>query len=63
MTVQVPGKVYAMDLHENSLVVALSDRQNWILDVRKMKTPVQRRTSSLRYMTRAVACMPNGKGK
>jgi len=63
-TRQLPERVYDMDISEDSqkIVVGMAGRQNEIYDLRKMDEPLQRRESSLKYMTRAVACMQNGTG-
>jgi cell cycle arrest protein BUB3 len=58
----VPERVYAMDLVKNTLVVAMASRLFHIYDVRKMDRPTQERESSLKYMTRSVACMLDGQG-
>ncbi len=63
-------RVYAMDAAGNSLVVALAGRLVNVYDMRQMVEtkdpdsvpPGQRRESSLRFMTRTVACMRDGKG-
>lgn len=57
-----PERVYALDHVNNTLVVALASRLFHIYDVRKMDTPAQQRESSLKYMTRSLACMPDGEG-
>ncbi|KAF9005952.1 WD40 repeat-like protein [Cyathus striatus] len=57
-----PERVYAMDLVNNTLVVAMASRIFSIYDIRKMDAPTQQRESSLKYMTRSVACMPDGEG-
>ena len=57
-----PNKVFAMDVVQNKLVFAMAGRHVYIYDVRNMQEPVQRRESSLKYMTRCVRCMPNGAG-
>jgi len=51
-----------MDLVGNTLVVAMASRLFQIWDVRNMQSPVSQRESSLKYMTRAVACMSDQKG-
>lgn len=51
-----------MDLVGNNLVVAMGGRKINIYDVRRMEKPSQERDSSLRFMTRALACMPSGEG-
>ena len=57
-----PERIYALDHVNNSLVVAMASRLFHIYDIRKMGTPAQERESSLKYMTRSLACMPNGEG-
>jgi len=63
-TCDLSERVYDMDISEQSqkLVVGMAGRQNEIYDLRKMDEPLQKRESSLKYMTRAVACMHNGSG-
>ncbi|KAK7685502.1 hypothetical protein QCA50_011366 [Cerrena zonata] len=58
----LPERVYQMDLVNNNLVVAMASRLFHIYDIRKMDGPAQTRDSSLRFMTRAVACMADGQG-
>jgi len=60
-THQVPERVYQMDLVNHTLVVAMASRLFYIYDVRKMDSP-QSKESSLKFMTRAVACMSDGQG-
>ncbi|KAL5641582.1 hypothetical protein ACGC1H_001902 [Rhizoctonia solani] len=55
-------RVYRMDMVGTKLVVGLAGRLVHIYDVRKMDTPLQIRESSLKYMTRAIACMLDGQG-
>lgn len=50
-----------MDLVNNTLVVAMASRLFHIYDIRKMDSP-QSRESSLKFMTRALACMADGQG-
>ena len=57
-----PERIYALDHVNNSLVVAMASRLFHIYDIRKMGTAAQERESSLKYMTRSLACMPNGEG-
>jgi hypothetical protein len=52
-----------MDLVGHTLVVAMASRLFQIWDVRNMQSPVSQRESSLKYMTRAVACMSDQKGQ
>lgn len=58
----LPERIYHMDLAGHTLVVAMASRLFQIWDVRNMQSPVSQRESSLKYMTRAVACMSNQKG-
>ncbi|EIN08222.1 WD40 repeat-like protein [Punctularia strigosozonata HHB-11173 SS5] len=58
----VPERVYALDLVKNTLVVAMASRLFHIFDIRKMDRPTQERESSLKYMTRSLACMVDGQG-
>ncbi|KAH9836158.1 WD40 repeat-like protein [Rhodofomes roseus] len=58
----VPERVYLMDLVNNTLVVAMASRLFHIYDIRKMDEPAQIRDSSLKFMTRALACMTDGQG-
>ena len=58
----VPERVYQMDLVNNTLVVAMASRLFHIYDVRKMGEPAQTRESSLKFMTRSLACMADGQG-
>jgi cell cycle arrest protein BUB3 len=51
-----------MDIVGTTIVVAMAARKFHIYDIRQMEKPKQERESSLRFMTRAVACMPNGEG-
>jgi len=58
----LPERVYSMDLVNNTLVVAMASRLFHIYDVRKMSEPAQTRESSLKFMTRSLACMADGQG-
>ncbi|KAL0953661.1 hypothetical protein HGRIS_004862 [Hohenbuehelia grisea] len=59
---KVPERVYHMDISHNNLVVAMASRIVHIYDIRNMDSPLQQRESSLRYMTRSLACMIDGQG-
>lgn len=59
----LPERIYHMDLAGHTLVVAMASRLFQIWDVRNMQSPVSQRESSLKYMTRAVACMSDQKGQ
>lgn len=58
----LPERVYNMDLVNNTLVVAMASRLFHIYDIRKMSEPAQTRESSLKFMTRSLACMADGQG-
>jgi len=51
-----------MDAVGHTVVVGMAGRHIHVYDVRKMNEPLQKRESSLKFMTRAVACMIDGKG-
>jgi cell cycle arrest protein BUB3 len=51
-----------MDAAQNTVVVAMAGRKINIYDLRRMDRPTQERESSLRFMTRALACNPDGEG-
>ena len=58
-----PSKVFSLDVAKgHKLVVAMAGRHVYIYDLRNMKETLQRRESSLKFMTRMVRCMPNGEG-
>ena len=59
---RLPERAYHTDLVNNVLVVAMASRLFHIYDVRKMDAPAQTRESSLKFMTRALACMGDGSG-
>ncbi|KAH7100327.1 WD40 repeat-like protein [Auriculariales sp. MPI-PUGE-AT-0066] len=61
-TLPQPERVYCMDAVGNTVVVGMAGRHIYIFDARNMAEPMQKRESSLKYMTRAVACMIDGKG-
>ncbi|KIJ11703.1 hypothetical protein PAXINDRAFT_171655 [Paxillus involutus ATCC 200175] len=61
-TYSIPERVYNMDLVNNTLVVAMASRLFHIYDIRKMNEPAQTRESSLKFMTRSLACMVDGQG-
>jgi len=41
----------------------MAERNVFVYDVRKLEEPEQKRESALKYMTRKVACMTDGKGE
>lgn len=52
-----------MDILDDKLVVAMGNRHIYIYDVRNMSETLQKRESSLKYMTRAIACLPSKDGE
>lgn len=64
--VRLPGKAYSMCATSDRLVVATSGRVVDVYDLRTLAAPgaapEQRRESSLKFQTRAVACAPGGAG-
>ena len=58
-----PERIYQIDHVNNTLVVAMASRLFHIYDIRRMDVPTLTRESSLKYMTRSLACMPTGEGK
>lgn len=52
-----------MDVVNHTLVVAMASRLFNIYDIRKMDVAAQTRESSLKFMTRALACMVDGQGE
>lgn len=76
-TVQLPSKPFSLSLSPSKLVVAMASRAVHIYDLKALQMlcsenadpesplspePWQRRESSLKFMTRAVACMPDDDG-
>ncbi|KAF8872365.1 WD40-repeat-containing domain protein [Infundibulicybe gibba] len=59
---ETPERIYQMDVVNNTLVVAMASRLFRIYDIRNMDARPQDRDSSLKYMTRSLACMPDGQG-
>lgn len=56
------GKVYSMNVIDEKLVVATSERKVLVWDLRNMSQYLMRRESSLKYQTRAIRCFPNKEG-
>lgn len=59
---QLPDKVYTMDISGDRLIVGTAGRHVWIWDLRNMSAPEQRRESSLKFQTRSIRCTKDGKG-
>lgn len=55
-------KVFSMDLRDEKLAVAMSDRKTHIYDIRDMSAPWQVRETTLKYMLKCIRLMPNGQG-
>lgn len=73
LTVPLPGKPHAMAISPSKVVVAMTARLVHIYDLPTIASalssgsadslqPWQQRESSLKFLTRAVACMPNDAG-
>jgi cell cycle arrest protein BUB3 len=66
MTIPLPSKPHSLSLTATKLVVAMSSRLLYIYSLPfstdPSQEPWQQRESSLKFMTRAVACMPNDDG-
>ncbi|KAI7864854.1 mitotic checkpoint protein [Spinellus fusiger] len=60
--IELPHKVFCMDIVQNILVIAMANRQVYIYDTRNMAAPWQERETSLRYMLKSIRCMPNIEG-
>ena len=77
-TITLPSKPFALSVSTSKLVVAMASRQLHIYDLETLAKqcansanslqnrldiePWQRRESSLKFMTRAIDCMPNDEG-
>ena len=59
---QLNYKVFSMDLRDDKLAVAMSDRKTHIYDIRDMSSPWQERETTLKYMLKCIRLMPNGQG-
>ena len=76
--ISLPSKPFSLSVSDTKLVVAMASRVFYIYELETLAThcaqssapspdtleitPWQHRESSLKFMTRAVACMPNGDG-
>lgn len=56
--IDLPDKVYSMDLMCHILLIAMANRHVYLYDTRKPDHPMQRRESSLKYQTRCVRLFP-----
>lgn len=59
---EAPGKVYSMSLNENYLLIATSNRQVALYDLRNTDTHVFLKESPLKYQTRCVELCPDNTG-
>jgi cell cycle arrest protein BUB3 len=53
-TINCSDKVYSMDIKQNTLVVALANREILIYDTRNLKSVIETRQSSLKYQIRKI---------
>lgn len=60
--IDLQNKVFSMDLHNDKLAVALSDRKALFYSIHDMSAPWETRELNLRYMLKCLRLMPNGKG-
>ena len=58
--IELPGKVFSMSSNDEHIVVAMSNRQIYIFAIADLISgkdrPIQRRESSLKFMTRTLQC-------
>lgn len=60
MSMQQPERVYSMHSHKHLLIVGTAERHIVLWDIRKIKEPLQKRESSLKYQTRVVRLSNDG---
>ncbi|KAJ1647101.1 mitotic spindle checkpoint protein Bub3 [Coemansia erecta] len=60
--INVDERVYSMSVQGSTLAVALAGRKIVIYDVRRLDNPFESRESSLKYPTRCIKIMPDGRG-
>ena len=56
------GRVYSMDINDEKIAVATSERKVLIWDLRNMSQYLMRRESSLKFQTRVIRIFPNKEG-
>ncbi|KAI8898596.1 WD40-repeat-containing domain protein [Globomyces pollinis-pini] len=61
-TLEQTEKVFSLDVCKEKMVVALANRIILVYDLRNTSAPLETKESNLKYMTRKIACIPNGKG-
>ena len=78
LAIELPSKPFALDISSTKLVIVMASRALYIYELQKLGEerkqsggpsssskkiePWQHRESSLKFMTRAIACMPNDEG-
>lgn len=61
-TLQMPERVYCMDLSQKLLVIGCAERHLAIVDLNNPQTVFKTAMSPLKYQTRAITCYPQGNG-
>ncbi|KAL6067977.1 Mitotic checkpoint protein BUB3 [Balamuthia mandrillaris] len=59
LSLDLPDKIYSMDLRGDKLVVATAGRHVWIYDPRNLSSPLYKRESALKFQTRCVKVFPD----
>lgn len=58
LSVQLPERVYALDVKHPLLVVGCADRHIWVYNLNTPDKPYKQLQSPLKWQTRCVACFP-----
>jgi len=64
-SLDLPDRVYGMDVSGAMCVVALADRQLWVYDLSQLHTssqPIRQGETALKMQTRCVSCFPDQTG-
>lgn len=61
-TIDFASKIFSMDVVGETLAVAMADRLVKVYDLRNLGSPLETRTSPLKFMTRQIRLMPNEQG-
>lgn len=61
-TIQVPERVYTMDVVSNLLVIGTAERMVLVYNLQNPGAPFKNIQSPLKWQTRCIACFPDGKG-
>lgn len=61
-TVQLPERVYSMDVQQKLLVIGTAERHICIVDLNNPGTIFRSLQSPLKFQTRVVTCFPTGNG-